>query len=295
VAGNVKIAASIFLLVGALSAGIWFLGTGGPAIQGQEPKQSREAAKKSPSKPTQGSEDTKDQPKPEVKPVVVSEKALINRLAWDAKGETVVTVGWAFEVAEITAPGLDPLKVKVPNSTVKLWDATTGELKRSLGEEKGMAINALALSPDRKTAVVTAIKFADENGKPSGGSRGMEVRLMDVEKWELKRNVDSDGLGALWAPGGVLVQAVAFSPDGKTLALGGAHGRVKGGCFLKLWDVQKEKLIGGTKETKEAEAGSDIGEHVTSLAFSPDGKLLAAGCADGKVRLFDGRTGELKK
>ena len=34
---------------------------------------------------------------------------------------------------------------------------------------------------------------------------------------------------------------------------------------------------------------------VTSLAFSPDGKLLAAGCADGKVRLFDGRTGELKK
>ena len=171
----------MLLLVGALSAGIWFLGTGGPAIQGQEPKQSSEAAKKSPSKPTQGSEDTKDKPKPEVKPVVVSENAVIHRLAWDAKGETVVTVGVTFEVAEIT----DPHKVLLPNSTIKRRDAKTGELKLSLGEEKGIYLGNLTLSPDRKTAVVTAIKFTDEDGKPLGGSRGTEVRLMDAEKWEL--------------------------------------------------------------------------------------------------------------
>jgi len=221
---------------------------------------------------------------------------VINRLAWDAKGETVVTVGWAYEVVEVTEiEGQKPRKIRVPKSTVKLWDATTGELKRSLGEEKGMAINALALSPDRKTAVVTAIKFAHENGKPSVGSLGMEVRLMDAEKWELKRKVDADALDSLWGPGRFLVQAVAFSPDGKTLALGGANARAEGGCFLTLLDIQKNKLIGGTKETRAAEARSDISEHVTSLAYSPDGKLLAAGCADGKVRLFDGRTGALKK
>jgi RNA polymerase sigma factor (sigma-70 family) len=294
-ASKVKIAAAMLLLVGALSAGIWFLGTGGPAIQGQEPKQSSEAAKKSPEKPTQSSEDAKDKPKPEVKPVAVTEKAAINRLDWDAKGETVVTVGFTFEVAERAGPnGQNPQKVLVPNSTIKLWDATTGELKRSLGEEKGILIRALALSPDRKTAVVTTIKFTDENGKPLGGSRGTEeVRLMDAEKWELKRKVDSDGVDGLFT-NYFLVYAVAFSPDGKTLAMGGASPRVEGGCFLKLWDVQKEKLIGGTKETREAEVGSDLGEAVTSLAFSPDGKLLAAGCMDGKLRLFDGRTGEFK-
>jgi RNA polymerase sigma factor (sigma-70 family) len=292
-ASKVKIAAVMLLLVGALSAGIWFLGTGGPAVQGQEPKQSSEAAKKSPTKPT---EDAKDKPKPEVKPVAVTEKATINRVAWDAKGETVVTVGVTFEVAEITGPnGENPQKVLVPNSTIKLWDAATGELKRSLGEEKGILIRALAVSPDRKTAVVTTIKFTDENGKPLGGSRGTEeVRLMDAEKWELKRNVDSDGFDGRSAEVRALVYAVAFSPDGKTLAMGGASPRVKGGCFLKLWDVQKEKLIGGTKETKQDEVGSDLDEAVTSLAFSPDGNLLAAACMDGKLRLFDGRTGEFK-
>src|SRR5262249_5954999 len=242
--------------------------------------------------PGDGKPDEKDKPKAVVKPVVVTEKAAINRVVWDGKGETVVTVGWAFEVAEITVTGLDPLKVLLPNSTIKLWDAKTGELKRSLGEEKGIVISTLTLSPDRKTAVVTAIKFTDENGKASGGSRGTEVRLMDAEKWELKRTVDADGLDAPVKP---LVHAVAFSPDGKTLAMGGLSPRAEGGCFLKLWDVQKEKLIGGTKETKEAEVGSGFPEAVTSLAVSPDGKLLAAGCADCKLRLFDGRTGELKK
>jgi RNA polymerase sigma factor (sigma-70 family) len=290
-ASKVKIVAAMLLLVGAISPGIWFLGTGGPAIQGQEPKQSSEDAKKSPAKPTQ-SRDAKDKPKPEVKPVAVSEKAAVNRLAWDAKSETVATVGVAFEVAEITVTGQNPQKVLLPSSTIKLWDAKTGELKLSLGEEKGFHLGNLTLSPDRKTAVITAIKFTGEDGKALGGSRGTEVRLMDAEKWELKRTVDSDGLDAPVKP---LVHAVAFSPDGKTLAMGGASPRAKGGCFLKLWDLQKEKLIGGTKETKEADGDSGFPEAVTSFAFSPDGKLLAAGCADGKLRLFDGRTGELRK
>src|SRR5262249_3027237 len=274
-ASKVKIAAAMLLLVGALSAGIWFLGPGEPAVEGQEAKQ--------------GGEDAKDKPKPEAKPVAVAEKAKIDRVVWDAKGETVVTVGFAFDVDEIKL-GDETAKYLVPNSTIKLWDAKTGELKKSLGEEKGILIRTFTLSPDRKTAVVTVIKFTDENGKARGGSRGTEeVRLMDTEKWELKRKVDSDDIH------GNLVYAVAFSPDGKTLAMGGASPRVEGGCFVKLWDVQKEKLIGGTKLTAEAKAGAALGEAVNALAFSPDGKLLAAACMDGKVRLFDGRTGELKK
>jgi uncharacterized protein (TIGR03067 family) len=53
---KIKIVAGILFLVGAMSAGIWLLGTGGPAIQGQEPKQSSglAAAKNAPKEPKKG-------------------------------------------------------------------------------------------------------------------------------------------------------------------------------------------------------------------------------------------------
>jgi RNA polymerase sigma factor (sigma-70 family) len=41
---KVKIVATMLLLAGAMSAGIWFLGNGGPASQGQEPKPSSQPA-----------------------------------------------------------------------------------------------------------------------------------------------------------------------------------------------------------------------------------------------------------
>jgi WD40 repeat protein len=63
---------------------------------------------------------------------------------------------------------------------------------------------------------------------------------------------------------------------------------VHNGCFLALWDVQKEKLIAETKECKVE------GEQVNCLAFSLDNKVLAAGDRNGKIWIVDGQTGELK-
>ena len=68
------------------------------------------------------------------------------------------------------------------------------------------------------------------------------------------------------------VVAVAFSPDGKTLAAGYGSGlgkpQVDG---VALWDVATRKRQPNLSLT--ASDGS-----VESLAFSPDGKTLAAGC-----------------
>ena len=72
------------------------------------------------------------------------------------------------------------------------------------------------------------------------------------------------------------VQAVAFSPDGATLASTGSDQTVR------LWDVP-------TGELRRTLAGHS--QLVKCATFSPDGKLLASGGADGVLRLWDASTG----
>ncbi|KAK5673979.1 hypothetical protein LTS10_013255 [Elasticomyces elasticus] len=73
------------------------------------------------------------------------------------------------------------------------------------------------------------------------------------------------------------VSAVAFSPDGKTVASGSWDKTVR------LWDR-------ATGEERQKLEGHDDG--VCAVAFSPDGKTVASGSWDKTVRLWDAATGE---
>ncbi len=72
-----------------------------------------------------------------------------------------------------------------------------------------------------------------------------------------------------------MVEDVAFSPDGKTLALASCEGTVQ------LWDVANGKLL----ETLKGHSSA-----VSAVVFSPDGRTLASGGSDQTVRLWNVET-----
>ncbi len=127
---------------------------------------------------------------------------------------------------------------------VQVWDMATGKAVRNL-DTKSQRIEALALSPDGRT-LVTA-------GYSQGASE--PVRVWDVETGKMVRELEERGAAQ-----------VIFAPDGRTLATGTYNA-------ARLWDTTswKEKLTLHEDEEPSGYAGA------LPLAFSPDGKLLAAG------------------
>lgn len=71
------------------------------------------------------------------------------------------------------------------------------------------------------------------------------------------------------------VQALALSPNGKTLALAGTH-------QIWLWETASGKIM----QTVYTTAGNSFERGAASLAWSPDGKQLAAGGLHGVVLVW---------
>ena len=112
------------------------------------------------------------------------------------------------------------------------------------------------MSPDGKT-------LASAAGDWSASGDAGEVRLWDPVAGTLR--LELAGIKALCF-------AVAFSPDGKTLATGGTDN------VVRLWDP----VSGALKATLRGHDGA-----VRGLAFTRDGKTLASASFDGLVKYWD--------
>ncbi|MGY1499408.1 nSTAND1 domain-containing NTPase [Streptomyces sp. QTS52] len=113
---------------------------------------------------------------------------------------------------------------------------------------------------------IGALAFAADGSRLAAGDLTGRVALWDGElsdRTGILRNVFPAPLGA--EAEAEAVSALAVSPDGATLAVGGDAGA------LQLWDIATQQPLGGPLTTP--------GEPVDTLAFSPDSGTLFAGSA----------------
>jgi WD40 repeat protein len=235
-------------------------------------------------------------------------------LAFSPDGQTIAggSCDWAYHRGRNTAyfEGRDP----GCEGQWKLWDAATGDLKRTVNQPGRLL--SLAFAPGGKSLAcgigkevrlydlgietpgrvvtshdfdVTSVAFTKDGSAVISGSHDHTV----------KRTSLVTGRTEWQAPGYFeQVNTVALSKDGALLATGSSDGRyahrvLKAGakCLglgaVRLWDARTGRLLRRL---------GDPAEQVMAVALSPDGRQVAGGGASaggsGVVRLWDTATGK---
>jgi WD40 repeat protein/serine/threonine protein kinase len=225
----------------------------------------------------------------------------------NAHGGRVEDVAFSPDGSRIASAGgtWNPTSPGTSNSnSIKLWDTVTGKALRAALVHRG--VRQIRFSPNGR--VLASCGF------------GGDVKLWDV--------ASGQELCVLKPENGAF-DSVAFSPDGKTLAVAD-----RGSKSVRFWDLAEKKWLGslpvGTSTARlhyspdgrmlallhpdgaqlwdvtrrvhlQTFAGhtfrnysspTDESEAMTALAFSPDGRLLATCGRDGTAKLHDVRSGK---
>jgi WD40 repeat protein len=224
------------------------------------------------------------------------------RLVLAASADTVRAVAFSPDGLILATGGYD--------NVLRLWDVATGRKRVDLAGHTGW-IESLAFSPDGRTIAsegldggrlwdvaakqgtikldagqVLAVAYApDGTAVATGAEDDGSVKIWDISAAKVRARLA--GL-----PGDDVVLALAFSPDGRNLAAATIDKETRpsldlrlirsgNGSTITVWDVA------GGRAPSVKHRFKAIVEIVWALAFSPDGRTLAAGTSSKEVRLWD--------
>lgn len=162
-------------------------------------------------------------------------------------------------VLAVPHPGDPRGKPEIPGKgPIRLEDAATGELVLTFPIQEGQTW-PLAFSPDGRLLISN-----NSNNKRTikdGQSKAM------LQLWETATAAE-----VLSLPGADINNRVAFSPDGRLLALTGAAQQIR------IYDLARRR---------EQQRFQGFDAAVTWLAFSPDGQRLISGLSDSTLLIWE--------
>lgn len=208
-----------------------------------------------------------------VSPLLLPDKILTGSVdktvrVWDLKTRQAVGTVASFNQAvtcmavspngRTLAVGTGKYRSKFETGELAICDLTGKAPTRSI--TKGITPVSCSFSPDGNYLAVCSLSAAV-------GTASRTVSIIDMQTNRASPLGSTNG------------QCVAFSPDGKILAVGGADGSIE------LWPLD------ATGQVKPYVVKKHSGL-VWMLAFSPDGKTMASGGADNNVVIWDMLTAE---
>lgn len=191
-----------------------------------------------------------------------------------------------------------------PDSRVIVWDVPSGRARETLTGHTG-SVEGLAFSPDGRTlfsgagssVIAWDLEGSRRLGRPfrvsppnlnppnligfafspdgstiaaASGGGGERISLLDVSTLRPRSRPLSPGVGP--------ITTIRFSPDGRTLAVGG---KAAGAALI---DAASGRVI---RVLRGGHAGG-----IASIQFSPDARrVITGGRADGRALVWDRRTG----
>jgi WD40 repeat protein len=227
---------------------------------------------------------------------------------WDADAlQLLRTLSGHSDVVTAIAFSPDGRKIASASfdTTIGVWSSDTGALEGTIEGHLG-AVLSVAFSPDGRQIVsggtdnvvrvwdadtleplgvldghhgpVMSVAFSPDGREIASGSFDRTVKVWDARTRKLLSSIEDEAEPVL---------SVAFSPDGGKIAATSSEAGV-----MKLWDASTGKLV-ATLADPEKGSPQELPNVFACVAFSPDGRHIAAGTAHRAIDVWDVETTRL--